>query len=138
MTPPPPPPRPKPGPLPPRPRRPPALGGAQEIFEAALEHDPGARDAYLATACGENSTLLAEVRALLTAHEAAGDFMRDDAQLSPDLERELARLKPEEGGETIGPYKLREQIGEGGFGTVWVADQEKPVRRRVALKIIKI
>src|SRR5437016_14330668 len=45
---------------------------------------------------------------------------------------------PEQAGEMIGPYKLREQIGEGGFGTVWVADQEHPVRRRVALKIIKL
>src|SRR5688572_30573466 len=55
-----------------------------------------------------------------------------------DIEAELARLKPEEAGERIGNYKLLEQIGEGGFGTVWVADQEKPMRRRVALKIIKI
>jgi serine/threonine protein kinase len=58
--------------------------------------------------------------------------------LSPETEAELARLKPEEAGEWIGPYKLMEQIGQGGFGTVWVADQEKPVRRRVALKIIKL
>ena len=80
----------------------------------------------------------AEVRALLAAHEVAGDFLRTDAPLSPEIEAELARLKPEEAGEVIGPYKLREQIGEGGFGTVWVADQERPVRRRVALKIIKM
>ncbi len=58
--------------------------------------------------------------------------------LSPETEAELARLKPEEAGERIGPYRLMEQIGQGGFGTVWVADQEKPVRRRVALKIIKL
>ena len=45
---------------------------------------------------------------------------------------------PEETGEMVGPYKLRDEIGEGGFGTVWVADQERPVRRRVALKIIKM
>src|SRR6185295_3132923 len=54
------------------------------------------------------------------------------------IERELARLKPEEAGDTIGPYKLREQFGEGGFGTVWVAEQAYPMRRRVALKIIKM
>jgi serine/threonine protein kinase/Leucine-rich repeat (LRR) protein/Flp pilus assembly protein TadD len=58
--------------------------------------------------------------------------------LTPEIEAELARLKPEELGEWIGPYKLIEQIGQGGFGTVWVADQERPVRRRVALKIIKM
>jgi serine/threonine protein kinase len=58
--------------------------------------------------------------------------------LTPEIEAELARLKPEEAGEWIGPYKLMEQIGQGGFGIVWVADQERPVRRRVALKIIKL
>src|SRR5205085_9521915 len=57
---------------------------------------------------------------------------------SPEVEAEFARLKPEEAGERIGHYKLREQIGQGGFGTVWVAEQEHPVRRRVALKIIKL
>ena len=57
---------------------------------------------------------------------------------SPEIEAEFARLKPEEAGEQIGQYKLMEKIGEGGFGTVWVADQERPVRRRVALKIIKM
>src|SRR6188472_1754471 len=61
-----------------------------------------------------------------------------EAAPRPEIEAELARLKPEEAGEWIGPYKLMEQIGEGGFGTVWVADQERPVRRRVALKIIKM
>ncbi len=61
------------------------------------------------------------------------------ADLSAEgLAGEMARLKPEEIGDQIGPYKLMEQIGQGGFGTVWVADQEKPVRRRVALKIIKL
>ena len=54
------------------------------------------------------------------------------------MEAEFARLKPEEAGERIGQYKLLQQIGEGGFGTVWVAEQEQPVRRRVALKIIKL
>ena len=60
------------------------------------------------------------------------------AACAPEIEANLARLKPEEVGELIGSYKLMEQIGQGGFGTVWVADQEKPVRRRVALKIIKL
>ena len=50
----------------------------------------------------------------------------------------MAKLKPEEAGERIGSYKLLEQIGEGGFGIVWMAEQEQPVRRRVALKIIKV
>ena len=62
----------------------------------------------------------------------------DTAEITTETEVELARLKPEEIGDQIGPYKLMEQIGQGGFGTVWVADQERPVRRRVALKIIKL
>ncbi|MEO7318948.1 MAG: serine/threonine-protein kinase, partial [Chthoniobacteraceae bacterium] len=69
---------------------------------------------------------------------AAGGVARGVAALTPEIEVELARLKPEEAGERIGHYKLLEQIGEGGFGTVWMADQERPVRRRVALKIIKL
>ena len=73
---------------------------------------------------------------LLLSHDAGG-FMKGEAR-RPDIEAELARLKPEEAGERIGNYKLLEQIGAGGFGVVWVAEQEKPVRRRVALKIIKL
>ena len=71
-----------------------------------------------------------------SASEEAGDA-RDSAP-SPEVEADLARLKPEEAGERIGNYKLLEQIGQGGFGTVWVAEQERPVHRRVALKIIKL
>jgi serine/threonine protein kinase len=56
----------------------------------------------------------------------------------PEFAAELARLRPEEAGDRIGSYKLLEQIGEGGFGRVWVAEQERPIRRRVALKIIKL
>jgi serine/threonine protein kinase len=74
---------------------------------------------------------------LLASAEGAWDLVAEEP-LSPEAENELARLKPEEVGQRIGQYKLREQLGEGGFGTVWVADQEHPVRRRVALKIIKL
>ncbi len=58
--------------------------------------------------------------------------------ISPELAEQFARLKPEEAGDQIGNYKLLQQIGEGGFGTVWMAEQERPVRRRVALKVIKL
>jgi hypothetical protein len=60
--------------------------------------------------CGDDDVLLQRVLALLAARAAASDFL--EAPLSPEIEAELARLKPEEGGEMIGPYKLREQIGE--------------------------
>src|ERR1700709_1808354 len=132
MPPPPPPPRssgpPKPPGSPPR-----LIARAEETFNAALARPAQEREAFLTQACGGDEALAAEVRALLAAHDAAADFMKTDAPASPRIEAEMARLKPEEGGEMIGPYKLREQIGEGGFGTVWVADQELPVRRRVAL-----
>ena len=56
----------------------------------------------------------------------------------PILRVDSPVLKPEEAGDRIGRYKLLQQIGEGGFGVVWMAEQEKPVRRRVALKVIKL
>jgi len=118
--------------------RPPLSPRAEATFNSALERPPAEREAYVAEACGDETLLLAEVRGLLAAHAGAGGFMAGDPTFSPEAEHDLARLKPEESGEMIGPYKLREQIGEGGFGTVWVADQDKPVRRRVALKIIKL
>src|SRR4051812_13899648 len=70
--------------------------------------------------------------------EPPGSTTSRSMPLSPEMEAELARLKPEEAGERIGEYKLHQQLGEGGFGTVWMAEQEKPVRRMVALKIIKL
>ncbi len=123
-------------PMPPPPPPPPSPR-AEATFVSALERPVEERAAFIAEACGEEAAMLAEVRALLAAHREAGDFLEDGPR-SPEVEEQLARLKPEEEGEMIGPFKLREQIGEGGFGTVWVADQEKPVRRRVALKIIKM
>ncbi len=134
----PPPPPPRPSGSPKTPSRPKTPGRAEVIFNAALERPAEEREVYLVQACGDDAGLLAEVRDLLKAHEAAEGFMAGETPLSPEIERELARLKPEESGDMIGPYKLREQIGEGGFGAVWVADQDKPVRRRVALKIIKL
>ncbi len=134
-------------PPPPPKRRPPSSPPAppadrrarvQATFNSALERPTADREAYLVTACSDDSDVEREVRGLLTAHSAAAGFLDTEAPLSPEIERELARLKPEESRERIGNYKLLEQIGVGGFGTVWVAEQEKPVRRRVALKIIKM
>jgi serine/threonine protein kinase len=109
----------------------------RDLFLEALEKSaPGERAAFLDGACRENAALRREVEKLLANHRE--DTFLEASALSPEVEAELARLKPEDAGEMIGPYKLREQIGEGGFGVVWVADQEHPVRRRVALKIIKM
>ena len=139
MTPPPPPP-PKPNgpPAPPAPKTPPDRAAKIEaIFHSARTLPKQEREAYIAEACGGDASLQAEVMLLLASVEGAWDLV-GGAESSPEIEAEMARLKPEEPGEKIGRYKLREQIGEGGFGTVWVAEQEEPVRRRVALKIIKL
>src|SRR5215203_6511428 len=99
-----------------------------EIFNQARLHAEGKeRDAYLAEACVGDAPLRAEVEDLLREGNAAGGFLDVGEGVSKQLEAEFAKLKPEEAGDQIGPYKLREQIGEGGFGTVWVAEQELPV-----------
>src|SRR5687767_6966560 len=112
------------------------LTRAEELFHSALDRPPAERDAFLVGACRGDSSLILEARALLAAHERAGDFL--EPALSAELGAEMERLKPETAGERVGPYKLLQQIGQGGFGTVWMAEQEQPVRRRVALKITKL
>jgi tetratricopeptide (TPR) repeat protein len=104
------------------------------LFEQALDMASSAgRLAFLQGACGEDAALLARVQALLQAHEAAEGFL-------PEEPAGQARLVPvnEKPGDRIGRYKLRERIGEGGCGVVYVAEQEEPVRRKVALKVIKL
>ena len=108
---------------------------AEEIFHEAIEvSDPGKRSAYLDKACGEDSELRTEVEALLRAHEEAGDFLKAPA-LAPDATLEESLI--EGPGTRVGRYELLEMIGEGGMGLVYLAEQKEPVRRRVALKIIK-
>jgi serine/threonine protein kinase/Flp pilus assembly protein TadD len=108
----------------------------RSIFESALDiDDPSERDAYVASACGADTTLRREVEKLLSAHHQPGDFMRRPA---PESVAGLdARAVAEGPGTVIGSYKLLEQIGEGGFGFVYMAEQSQPVHRRVALKILK-
>jgi serine/threonine protein kinase/lipopolysaccharide biosynthesis regulator YciM len=105
----------------------------------AAEED---RAAYLAAACGEDSQLRARVERLVAAHFQAGSFLEQPAP----CEEATALLTPaatapaaaaEGPGAVIGPYKLLQQIGEGGMGTVFLAEQQEPVRRLVALKLIK-
>ena len=102
------------------------------IMEAALEI-PGLpeRAAYLTEACGGDHSLRDEVESLIAAHLADATFMTSTAgNLWQEARREGA-------GDAIGRYKLLQQIGEGGFGTVFLAEQSQPVKRQVALKVIK-
>ncbi len=106
------------------------------IFCKALEKkSPIERNAYLQEACGEDNELRAEVEELLKANGATSSFLESSA-LGTDITPGNAVL--EGPGTIIGRYKLLEQIGEGGFGVVYMAEQQKPIYRRVALKIIKL
>ncbi len=92
------------------------------------------RAAYLRQACAGDPQLRAEIESLLQADQNAGSFLRE-RDLCPTATAD--ELLPELAGTIIGPYKLMEQIGEGGMGLVFVAEQQQPVRRKVALKVIK-
>jgi tetratricopeptide (TPR) repeat protein len=105
------------------------------VFDRALELDSaGARQAYLDEACAEAPEFRHKVEALLKAYEEAGSFL--EAPVS-GLVATVDVPLTERPGTVIGPYKLMEQIGEGGMGLVFVAEQQQPVRRKVALKVIK-
>ncbi|MEX0641790.1 MAG: protein kinase [Pirellulales bacterium] len=106
------------------------------IFADALACDsPEARAALLDGACGDDTALRAEIEALLKAHHEAGDFLK--GRDSPADCASIAEVACQAPGTIIGPYKLLEPIGEGGMGVVYLAEQQTPVHRRVALKIIK-
>jgi serine/threonine protein kinase/WD40 repeat protein len=111
----------------------------QFLFEAALEKSSVAdRAAFLDGVCRGNPTLRARLDLLLDGYFQADGFMSNS---SSRVEARPARPQPPEDDPTsilIGRYKLLERIGEGGFGEVWMAEQLEPVKRRVALKIIKL
>jgi eukaryotic-like serine/threonine-protein kinase len=109
-------------------------------FNAALQLTPAERPAYLSEACDGDTELRRRVEVLLQAHESAGAFLEEpgaDAGAA-GLAVRLPAVRAEMCGDRIGHYKLLQQIGEGGCGIVYMAEQEAPVRRRVALKIIKL
>jgi WD40 repeat protein/serine/threonine protein kinase len=109
---------------------------AEEILLAAVEKKtPAERAAYLDGACGQDAALRALVEGLLKSHEEAGSFLEQPLfEPSPTVDQPP---NPEKPGTLIGPYKLLQQIGEGGMGTVYMAEQTQPVQRKVALKVIK-
>ncbi len=109
---------------------------ADELFFAALEiDDREARESFLVAACGRNSELRGRVERLLTANSRIGNFLNPPAIAATVAHSSLPFV--EGPGTVIGPYKLREAIGEGGMGIVYMAEQVEPVRRMVALKVIK-
>ena len=117
-----------------------------EIFNSALERATlTERAAYLDGACGGDAELRTRIEALIRAHELAGGFLpaEDAKQQATELAKTFAMttgLFPitEKPGDRIGRYKLLQQIGEGGCGVVYMAEQQEPVRRKVALKVIKL
>src|SRR5262245_34435162 len=108
---------------------------ARLVFLAALEQAPHQWPAFLDGACGDNAELRARVEQLLHAHQAMGSIHGGGADTPASTVEE--RTISEGPATVIGPYKLLEQLGEGGFGVVFVAEQTEPVRRKVALKVIK-
>ena len=105
------------------------------IFCEALDYQtPQERAAYLAWACGRDVELRAHIERLLIAHQQAGE-VPDPTE--PRIQETRDSSLSERPGSQIGPYKLLQQIGEGGMGVVYMAEQSEPVERRVALKIIK-
>jgi serine/threonine protein kinase/tetratricopeptide (TPR) repeat protein len=109
---------------------------AEEIFHGAIEKkNPTARTAYLDAACGENRRLRCEVEGLLRTLENAGNFL-EGPLFAPGATDEHPPGS-ERPGTVIGPYKLLQQLGEGGMGIIFLAEQTHPVQRKVAVKVIK-
>lgn len=114
-----------------------SLPDIKAIFGDALEiQSESERAAFIESACHGNAAAKSEVDALLNAVGKAGSFMVGPAA-SPTATAPHESAIMEREGTVIGPYKLMERIGEGGFGLVFVAEQQNPIQRKVALKIIK-
>src|SRR5215204_4848614 len=105
----------------------------EDIFHEALARTPADRGVYLDAACGGDPALRAGVEGLLRANVGATGFLAGPAPTAT-IDPPPAADGP---GTLIGPYKLIEPIGEGGFGVVFLAEQTEPVRRKVALKVLK-
>ena len=101
-----------------------------DLFHAARALDPEQRRAVLDMECGDDTEMRKDVELLLAQDEAAGDGGTTDT-----VRADGAQLRS---GQRIGHYKILEQIGEGGFAVVYLAEQEEPVRRRAAIKTIKL
>src|SRR5438034_7939709 len=113
----------------------------EALFTLAVEKTAAERVAFLDRECSGDAELRQRVEALLGAHAKAGEFLNEPpAAVSAKTFVITTGMIPitEKAGDRIGRYKLLQQIGEGGCGVVYMAEQEEPVRRRVALKVIKL
>ena len=120
-----------------------ARNNARDVFLDVLGQPVSQRSRFLDEACGSNAALRAEVEELLRESEQVGTFLESPALLDPTPASTMAITAELAGslenvGDRIGRYKLLQEIGKGGGGVVYMAEQEEPVRRRVALKIIKL
>lgn len=106
----------------------------EDLFAAAMALPPQERARYLQRACGKNRELLERVESLLANVDSAASFMNSTQWGVAAPPSPLQNTEP----DTFGPYKQLYEIGEGGCGVVYMAEQETPVRREVALKIIKL
>src|SRR5262245_23507041 len=107
----------------------------QSLFIEALEReDPAERSAFLERVCAGDAALRQRIERLLLRHQGAGTFLESPAPALADTTDEQVRERP---GTVIGPYKLLEQIGEGGFGVVFLVEQQQHIRRKVAQKVLK-
>jgi eukaryotic-like serine/threonine-protein kinase len=113
-------------------------GVEEQIFAEVAALLPEQRAARLHQLCGSDAQVLQRVERLLQAHEKAGKFLEPSLPASPNPTMMVSFPVDEKPGDVIGRYKIREKLGEGGCGVVYVAEQAEPVRRRVALKIIKL
>ena len=104
------------------------------LFCAAIEIESSdERESYLERSCGEDQELRRQVERLLRAHFHGGSILDSPAR---SIDATLDQPITEKPGTQIGPYKLLQEIGEGGMGVVYMAEQREPVERRVALKFI--
>ena len=113
----------------------------EALFTLAVEKPAVERAAFLDRECSGDGELRQRVESLLQAHERSGEFLnRPPAEMPAETFMITTGMVPvtEKAGDRIGRYKLLQQIGEGGCGVVYMAEQEEPVRRRVALKVIKL
>src|SRR5262245_23259537 len=113
----------------------PSSGRALESFTEAFQLPVEKRKAFLDRICAADGEWRGRGEALLRSNDRAADFLEEPPTSS--IRQGRARVSGEKPGDRIGHYKLLQQIGEGGCGVVFMAEQEEPVHRRVALKIIK-